>query len=254
MTDVAVGRNPSLGNLLWRQFRFERRMFWRNPSAAFFNFLLPLILLLLIAGAFGTTTKRLDTLIPGLAAMNMFATTFNALAYNITFLREQGVLKRIHGTPLPPFAYFGGVLGNALVNSVIQVGLVVVLGRVAFGIAWPQDWGELILFTLLGVVTFSALGIAFAHVIPNFSAAAAYVNIVFLPVIFVSGTFYSTKSLPSVLDALARVLPLKHLIDGFSSAIVTGKPIGDNLTAIAVLFVWGALGVFLAVRYFKWEQ
>jgi ABC-2 type transport system permease protein len=246
--------SSATAELLWRQFRFERHMFWRNPSAAFFNFLLPLVLLLLIAGAFGTTTKRLDTLIPGLAAMNMFATTFNALAYNITFLREQGVLKRIRGTPLPTPAYFGGLLGNALVNAVVQVGLVVVLGHVIWGVAWPRDWGALIVFTLLGVIAFAALGIAFAHAIPNFSAAAAYVNIVFLPVILVSGTFYSTKSLPSVLDALARVLPLKHLIDGFSGAIVTGHGVADNLTAVAVLCVWGTIGVFCAIRYFRWEQ
>jgi len=241
-------------SLTWRQFRFERRMFWRNPSAAFFNFLLPLILLLLIAGAFGTTTNRLDTLIPGLAAMNMFATTFNALAYNITFLREQGVLKRIHGTPLPAPAYFGGLLGNALANAVVQVALVVVLGHLIWGLPWPRDWGELVLFTVLGVVTFASLGIAFAHLIPNFSSAAAYVNVVFLPVILVSGTFYSTKSLPNVLDALARVLPLKHLIDGFSGAIVTGRGVSDNLTAIAVLCVWAAIGIFCAVRWFRWEQ
>lgn len=245
---------PSTAELLWKQFRFERRMFWRNPSAAFFNFLLPLTLLFLIAGAFGTTTKKLDTLIPGLAALNLFATTFNALAYNITSLREQGVLKRIRGTPLPTPAYFGGVLGNALANAITQVGLVVVVGHLVYGLPWPQDWGELVFFTLLGVVCFCSLGIAFAHVIPNFSAAGAYVNIVFLPVIFISGTFYSTKSLPTVLDALAEVLPLKHLIDGFSAAIVTGKSLGDNLTAVAVLGVWAALGAFLAIRYFRWEQ
>ena len=125
--------------LTWRQYRLERRMFWRNPSAAFFNFLLPLILLFLIAGAFGTTTKRLDTLIPGLAAMNMFATTFNALAYNMTFLREQGVLKRIRGTPMPSISYLAAIAGNAVTNAAFQIAIITVTGRVFFGTGWPRD-------------------------------------------------------------------------------------------------------------------
>ena len=89
-------RWPSL-----EQFRFERRLFWRNPSAAFFNFVLPLLFLLLIATVFGATTEELEVLIPGIAGMGIMATTFTALAFNLTFLREQGILKRIRGTPMP---------------------------------------------------------------------------------------------------------------------------------------------------------
>ena len=123
----------STGALLWRQFRFERRMFWRNPSAAFFNFALPLIFLFLIASVFGSSTKDLNTLVPGIAGMAVMTTTFTALAFNLTFLREQGILKRIRGTPMPPAAYFGGVLANAVTNAIVQVGLVVAIGHVVYG-------------------------------------------------------------------------------------------------------------------------
>ncbi len=239
--------------LAWRQFRFERRMFWRNPSAAFFNFLLPLVLLVLIAAAFGTSRKRLDTLIPGIAGMSVMTTTFIALSYNVTFLREQGVLKRMRGTPLPRAAYFAGVVGNAVANAFVQIVIVVLLARLVYGLGWPADWLELVVFTLLGVTVFASLGIAYAHVIPNFNAAAAYVNIVFLPVILISGTFYSTKSLPSVLSALAQVLPLKHVIDGYSDAIVNGHGLTHQGSGLAVLVAWGLIGVFFAVRKFRWE-
>ena len=106
----------SVPGLAWRQFRFERRMFWRNPSAAFFNFALPLIFLFLIASVFGSKTKDLNTLVPGIAGLAVMTTTFTALAFNITFLREQGILKRVRGTPMPPFAYLGGLLTNAVLK------------------------------------------------------------------------------------------------------------------------------------------
>ncbi len=239
--------------LAWRQFRFERRMFWRNPSAAFFNFALPLIFLFLIAGVFGLNESDREILIPGIAGMSVMTTTFTALAFNVTFLREQGILKRIRGTPLPPVSYFGGLIANAVANAFVQVALVIAIGHLLYSVPWPHNWLELFVFTLLGVVAFSALGIAMAQAIPNFDSAAAYVNAVFLPMIFISGTFYDTKHLPAVLDAIARVLPLRHVIDGLHASIITGSGLGNHVESLVVLLAWCGGGVFLALRYFRWE-
>jgi ABC-2 type transport system permease protein len=243
----------STAALTWRQFRFERRLFWRNPSAAFFNFTLPFLFLIMIASVFGANRKELNILIPGIAGMSVLGTTFTALAYTFVFNREQGILKRIRGTPMPPIAYFGGVIASAVANAIVQVALIVVIGHVFYDVSWPKDYFELVVFVVLGVVAFGSLGIAFAHVIPNFDAAAAYVNAVFLPLIFISGVFYSTKSLPEVFKVIAVALPLKHVIDGLHGAIVTGQGLGDNLTALAVVCGWAAAGLFLTVRYFRWD-
>ena len=243
----------STAALTWRQFRFERKLFWRNPSAAFFNFTLPFLFLIMIASVFGADRKELNILIPGIAGMSVLGTTFTALAYTFVFNREQGILKRIRGTPMPPIAYFGGVIASAVANAIVQVALIIVIGHVFYDVSWPHSYLELIVFVVLGVVAFGSLGIAFAHVIPNFDAAAAYVNAVFLPLIFISGVFYSTKSLPEVFKVIAVALPLKHVIDGLHGAIVTGAGLGDNLTALAVVAGWAAAGLFLTVRYFRWD-
>jgi ABC-2 type transport system permease protein len=237
--------------LAWEQFRFERKLFWRNPSAAFFNFVLPLLLLLLIGTVFASEEDELDVLIPGIAGMSVMATTFNALAHAVVFLREQGILKRVRGTPIPAPSYLSGMLGSAVLNAVVQVALVVVIGNLVYGVEWPRDPLLLAAFTILGVVCFGALGIAFAHAIPNVDSAPAYENAVFLPLIFVSGVFYSAESLPAALEAIAQVLPLKHLIDGLSTAIVGGS--GDVALGAAVVGAWSVAGVVLAVRFFRWE-
>jgi ABC-2 type transport system permease protein len=243
----------STAALAWSQFRFERRMFWRNPSAAFFNFMLPLLFLVLIASVYGADAKSLDVLVPGLAGMAVMSTTFTALAFNMTFLREQGILKRVRGTPLPPLAYFGGVIGNAVVNAVVQVALVIAVGHFAFGGDLPSNWLALVVFTVVGVATFACLGIAFAQAIPNFDAAPAYTNAVFLPLIFISGVFYSSNSMPRVLEVLAEVLPLKHVIDGLHAAIVTGAGLGETIDSLVILVAWGAFGLWVVLRHFRWE-
>ena len=237
--------------LAWQQFRFERKLFWRNPSAAFFNFLLPLLLLVLIATAFAGDDSELEVLIPGVAGMGVLATTFTSLAFNLTLLRDEGVLKRIRGTPMPAGAYLAGLVGSATLNALLQVLLVVAIGNLLYGVDWPEDPLLLAAFTLLGVVCFAALGVAFSHLIPNEDAAPAYTNAVFLPLIFISGVFYSADDLPDALKAIAEALPLKHLIDGLSEAIVGGG--GGVGTAVVVVAAWAAAGLFLAVRFFRWE-
>src|SRR3954468_19304256 len=175
---------PDAVALTWRQYRLERRLFWRNPSAAFFNFLLPLLFLALFGAIFSDNQDNLDVIVPGIAGMSVLSTTFSALAFNLTFLRESGVLKRIRGTPLPTGAYLGGVAANAVTNTLLQVTIIIVAGRAFFGVDGLKEPFGLGVVVTLGVVCFASLGVAFSHVIPNFDSAPAYVNAVFLPVIF----------------------------------------------------------------------
>jgi ABC-2 type transport system permease protein len=240
--------------LTWRQYRLERRMFWRNPSAAFFNFLLPLIFLGLFGAIFASDQENLDVIVPGIAGMAVMATTFSALAFNMTFLREQGILKRIRGTPLPPGSYLAGIVLSAVTNTVIQIAIITVAGRLFFGIPWPRDWLALAVFVAAGVVCFASLGIALSHAIPNFDSAPAYVNAVFLPVIFISGVFYDVEDAPRVIRDVAEALPLKYVIDGLGGAMVTGKGLAANAGALAVIGAWAAVGLLLAVRGFSWDQ
>jgi ABC-2 type transport system permease protein len=242
------------GLLAWRQYRLERRMFWRNPSAAFFNFLLPLLFLVAGGAILAGNQHQENLLIPAIAGMSVMSTTFTALSYNIVFLREQGVLKRIRGTPLPTVSYFGGVAASAVTNTALQIGLIVLAGRLVFGIGWPRDWGELVVFVLAGVICFAALGVAFAHVVPNFESTAAYVNAVFLPVVFLSFYVFDSSSAPSFLRHIAEALPLLPLIEGIYAAIVTGSGLSDHLDELAVIGLWGVFGLYFAVRGFSWEK
>lgn len=239
--------------LAWHQYRLERRMFWRNPSAAFFNFALPLLFLALFGAIFSRSQSNLDVIVPGIAGMSIMSTTFVALAMNLTQLRETGVLKRVRGTPLPSGAYLGALAAHAVTNAALQVAIVVVAGKVLFGTGWPRDYVELVVFVVAGVACLAALGVAFSHVIPNFDSAPAFTNVVFLPVVFISGVFYDAEEAPAALRDVARALPLTHVIDGLSGALVTGASLADNAGSLAVIALWGIGGAVLAIRGFSWD-
>jgi ABC-2 type transport system permease protein len=238
----------------WRQYRLERKMFWRNPSAAFFNFLLPLLFLVAGGAILSGSQRDLDKLVPAIAGLSVMSTTFTALAYNIVYLRERGVLKRIRGAPLPTGSYLGGVAANAITNTALQIVIVVLAGRLLFGIGWPPQPLSLVAWVIVGVIAFAALGVAFAHAIPNFESTAAYVNAVFLPVVFVSFYVFDSSSAPAFLKTIADALPLLPLIEGLSGAMVTGTEIGEHLDGLAVVALWAIVGIALAVRGFSWER
>jgi len=239
--------------MAWRQYRLERRMFWRNPSAAFFNFVLPLLFLFLLGAILAGDQDALNVIVPGIAGMSLMSTTFSALAMNLTFLREQGVLKRMRGTPLPSGSYLAALGGSAVTNAAVQILIVILAGRLLFGIPWPRDWVALVVVVAAGVACLASLGVAYSHVIPNFDSAPAFVNVVFLPVIFISGVFYDAEDAPAFLREIARALPLTHVIDGLSGAMVTGAGLADNAGSLGVIALWTLLGGLLAVRGFSWE-
>jgi ABC-2 type transport system permease protein len=251
---AAASPRPTWARMAWRQYRLERRMFWRNPSAAFFNFLLPLLFLAMFGAIFAGEQKDLDVIVPGIAGMSVMSTTFTALAMNLTSLRELGILKRMRGTPMPSSAYLTALAGHAVTNTALQVTIVTVAGRVLFGTGWPDDLVALAVFVVLGAASFAALGVALSHVIPNVDSAPAYVNAVFLPLIVISGVVYDADNAPAFLRDIAAGLPLKHLIDGLSGAMVKGVGLGGHATALLVLAVWGAVGAVLAVRGFSWDS
>jgi ABC-2 type transport system permease protein len=249
----STSRSQSFAALTWRQYRLERRMFWRNPSAAFFNFMLPLLLLAMFGAIFSSNQDDLDVIVPGIAGMSVVSTTFSALAYNMTAMREQGILKRMRGTPMPSSAYLTGIAAHSITNTAMQMVLIIVSGKVFFGVDWPANVAELLLFVVLGVVCFASLGVALSHVIPNNESAPAYVNAIFLPLIIISGVFYDADNVPSFLSGIAEALPLTHLIDGLSAAMVTGEGIDDQISSIGVIVAWMVVGVVLAIRGFSWE-
>jgi ABC-2 type transport system permease protein len=238
---------------VWRQYRLERRMFWRNPSAAFFGVVLPLGLLAIFGAVFAGRQEDLDIIVPGIAGMSVMSATFTSLAYNLTTLRERGILKRLRGTPLPTSAYLAGLAGNAIANAVLQVAVVILAGHLLLGVSWPGDWFTLAVFVCAGVICFALLGVALSHAIPNPESAPAYVNAVFLPQILIAGVFYDAGNAPSVIRDIAQVLPLTHLVDGLSGAIVDGEGVGAHAGNLLVLALWAAVGAVLAVRGFSWE-
>ena len=242
--------------LLWHQVRYEQLSFWRNPQSAFFTFVFPVVIIAIFGALFGHGAgssyfygmSALQYYVPTIAAVSVLGSCYSQLAIVLALRRQNGILKRVHGTPLPAWAYFLGLLAHCVMVSVVDVALIVGVGRL-YGVPLPGHWAAIAVALVLGAASFCALGVAVASLIRNAEAAPPVVQLVLFPLIFVSGTYFPIHS--AVLNRIAGALPVRP----FNQALLGpfGGHAGLDRKSLGVLAAWGAVGALVAIRRFRWD-
>jgi ABC-2 type transport system permease protein len=240
--------------------RYEQKLYWRSPSSAMFTFLFPILLLVIFASLnAGSSLPRVGGIsynqyyVPGIAAFGVISACYTQLAIALAFRRDAGVLKRIRGTPLPPWIFMAGNVGSSLVVSAILVLLTTMVGVLFYGVTFPGRYGALLVSLLVGAFCFCAIGLALTTLIPVATAAPAIVNGLLFPIVFISGTFFPVSD-SSWIGRIASVFPVLHFERAVFAAFDprrTGP--GFEPRALAVMIVWGVAALLLAVRRFRWE-
>ena len=243
------------------QFRYVNKAFWRNPASAFFTFAFPLMFLVIFTALLGHYTVRIgartiDTSTYYVASMATFAAItacFNNIAMGLSFQREDGVLKRTNGTPLPAASFIGARILHAVFISVLLVVLTAAFGHAFYHASIPAGLSLLrfAIAILVGSAAFCALGMALTAVVPNADAAGPIVNAVILPVEFLSGIFIAFgNSTPDWILWVARVFPVRHFALSMQAGFLGTA---FSWTDVLVVAAWGVAGLLLAIRFFSWE-
>jgi ABC-2 type transport system permease protein len=242
--------------LFWHQLRNEQLVFWRSREAAIFVFLFPLLLFALLSAIYNGRIYGHPAswaLLAGMLGYGAANTAFAGLALTLIARRELGILKRIRVTPLPTGTYLAAVLVSITIVFALQAALLFVLGRLLKSTPWPTQVLSLVLALALGAVTFAALGVAITGFVRSLEGSSAALNLIVLPMAFLSGSFGERQRYPPALRAIGDVLPLKYLLDAVRSIYLNGHQIWDEPTAVAVLAGWAVVGVAVAMRKFRWE-
>ena len=246
----------------------ELKQFMRQRESVVFTIFFPVILLFI----FGTVFK--DTIAPGVTFSQYFVagmiasglvnTGFQQLAITIPMERDDGTLKRLRGTPMSVSSYF---IGKALLVTflmIIQTALLLFFGAIVFDLNLPSDpmlWWNFTWLVLLGSACSTVLGIAFSVVPKSGRGASAVVSPIVIILQFFSGVFFVFTSLPSFMQQLAAIFPLKWLTQGMRSVFLpddfaTQEVAGTwelEKTAL-VLLIWLVLGLIFAIKKFKWSR
>jgi len=260
MSSVQTGAlRRDLGLVGW-QVRYEQRAFWRNRARAIFTFVFPLMFLVIFASI--NSGQHLssrggipynDFFVPGILAYGLIATTFVNMAISTSILRDEGVLKRMQGTPLPRWGYVAARVGSTVVIVGLMTAVTLGLGAAAYGVTVPASTlPGLVVVLVLGTAAFTTLGIGITRFIPNAEAAPVVVNLVILPLTFISSIWFPTDGLPSWLQDIAKLFPVRALAEGLQY-VFDPRTVGSGLNAqdVRTLAIWVVIGVFLMVRFLR---
>jgi ABC-2 type transport system permease protein len=243
-------------SMIVHQLRTEQRLYWRSRESAVFTFIFPLLLFVLLGSVYSGHIYGVpasQALLAALLAYGCVMVAFAGLAITLVIRREQSLLKRLRATPLPPRTLLLALLGSTIVVFALETVALFLLGRAVFGTPFPSRYGSLAVVILLGVVCFAALGVGLSGLVRSAEGSSAVVNLIVLPMAFLTGAFGPTNHYPELLQAIGDVLPLKYLVDLMNAVYLHNEAVWSKPGAIAVLAAWGVAGLALAALRFRWE-
>ena len=251
-------------SLLLRWVRARFKILLRGPRGAFFTFIFPLIFLIIFDAAnkgssLSVTGGKVDFVqfyTPGIAVFAVTTSCYQGLIILVANLRDQGILKRVRGTPLPPWIYLTALVSAAILAGLLSVLLMFVVAVPAFGmhIYWKLVPAAIVTL-LLGAAAITAIALSVSCFVDRPESAQPIAGITLFPLLFVSGVFYPLEGAPDWLQKVAHVFPLSHLAQGFEECFsphTTG--LGFSGKHLTVLALWWIGGTIYAARHFRWEK
>ena len=239
------------------QVKYEQLAYWRNPMAAVFTFLFPIVFLVVVGSSAGSSRVAGTTLgydqyvVVAMITFGLIAACYTNLGMTLSLRRDSGVLKRMRGTPISIGSYMGGIIGNVLINVALLTVLVVAIGMAFYHLHFPYHVVAVVVTLLVGIVTFCALGMAVTILITNADAAPAVINGIYFPIVFISGVFY-----PSEAPRCCRRSPTTSP-SGTSSWpwSVRSRAGPDRVSGSrsVVMLIWAAAALLFTARRFRWE-
>jgi ABC-2 type transport system permease protein len=262
-------RPPSLLSVCLVRAGVELRTFAREREALVFIFAFPVLLLVIFGAVFGGQDVAggvtfAQVFVAGMIASGLFTSSFQNLAISIPIERDSGALKRLAGTPMPRSAYFVGKIVLIAVIAVVQQVLLLAVGVLFYGLDLPSDpsrWLTYAWVSVLGVSTCTLLGIAATTLVKNGKTAPAVISPIAIVLQFISGVFFVFSDLPTWMQTIASFFPLKWMTQGMRSVFLPDayqaqEPTGtwEHGRVALVLAVWLVVGLFVAVRTFRWRN
>jgi ABC-2 type transport system permease protein len=270
--DADAGAAPRLPGA-WRlgliRGALEIKQFFRLREQVIFTFAFPIVFLFLFASIFGddmanTGSTASQYYVASMIAAGIMSTSFQSLGISIAIERDDKVLRRLRGTPMPPAAYFLGKIWLVLVTGILETAALLAFGTTLYDVQLPSGingWLTLGWLFVLGITGCALLGIAISSVPKSAKSATSVVVLPFLVLQFISGVYILIDTVPGWMLNIGSLFPLKWLCQGLRGvflpeAAAALEPAGSwEYGRIAlVLGAWCIGGLLLCLLTFRWKS
>ena len=247
--------------MVFRQVRYEQLSFWLNPLGAFFTVGFSTIFLVMLGAIAGHSTigsgygnvKLVQYYLAGFVSYGIMAACFTVLAQGLVNRREMGLLKRLRLSPLPTWALLSAIFTSTMLIAIYQVVILLVVGRLGFDTYFPPHALAFVLTAVVGMLSFTGLGVGMSTLAPNADAAGPIVSIVFFLLLAFSGLWFPIKP-GTTLANVSGYFPVRHLITAMLASF--NLPAGADPWAwhdLLVMAIWGAAGLVVGARRWRWS-
>jgi hypothetical protein len=197
--------------------------------------------------------RYIDFLIPGLMGLNLMGGGLWGVGFVIVDMRVRKLLKRLLATPMRRSDFLLSIVGSRMLFMLPEMLLLLLFGWLAFGIPIRGNPLTVLLVIIVGASAFSGIGLLVACRASKTETISGLMNLVMLPMWLLSGTFFSTKRFPDVMQPLIQALPLTQLNDALREVILEGASLVQVSGRMLILAGWAGITFFLALRWFRWQ-
>jgi ABC-2 type transport system permease protein len=197
--------------------------------------------------------EYIDFMVPGILAMTLMFGGLAGYSLEIATYREKGILRRIKVSPLSLPTFLAGGIASVLLFTLAQTVVLLTIGVLAFGLRLSGNYLYMAVMVVVGALSFLALGFFIASITRNSRSAGLASQAIGLPMMFLSGIFFSVDWAPAALKVIAQSLPLYYLGDGLRRIMIDSASLLDVWLDIAVLVGMGIIAFIASIRFFRWE-
>ncbi|MFF3818929.1 ABC transporter permease [Streptomyces bluensis] len=267
--EALTERLPGAWSIGLSRGALEIKQFFRMREQVVFTFAFPVVFLFLFASIFsddvegaGITASQLY--VPAMTAAGIMSTSFQSLGVSIAVERDERVLRRLRGTPMPPASYFLGKIWLVFVTGLLETAILLLVGTTLYDVDLPTSagkWFDLAWIFVLGLTACALLGIAISSVPRSGKSATSVVVLPFLVLQFISGVYIAVDTIPEWMLNLGALFPLKWMCQGLRGVFLPEsarvlEQTGDwEFGRVAlVLAAWCVGGLVLCLLTFRWKS
>lgn len=232
----------------------QLRLTMRDKSVLVFTFLFPLLFFFIFGQMLGRTGGRITQVVTMVLVMGVLGGGFFGGGMRATMEREANILRRFKVAPITSMPIIVSSLVSGLVTYLPIALTVVVLAHFQYQMPWPEQWFSLSVFIIVGVLAFRSLGMMVASVANSMQESQAIIQLLYFPMLFLSGATFPLSIMPNWLQSVAQFLPSTHLYAGIQTIIVKNEGLMDNGSKLLALVATTVVGVFVAFTLFRWEK
>src|SRR4030081_2866421 len=234
--------------------KIDLKLARRNRAVLFFNYLFPLIFFFAFGFAFGRYGSGILLVVTMVTTIGILGSGFFGAGMRAIQEREENILRRYKVTPITPVPLLAASVAMGVILYLPTVGLMLFLAHNLYGMPYPSNLFSLFVFVCIGAAAFRALGLIIAAVVNSSQEGNILIQIVYMPMLLLSGATFPLSFMPSWLQIVTQFIPASYLVTGMSGILQRGETVAQNYKSAAALVVTMLVGLFIATKLFRWEK